>query len=215
MRAALLNHERVISAEFKQSSHLYNTALVPLIMPDEDQITQQYNELVEYRQSHLRFNDFITTISPNLSDDDKLNLIQILLSKFSAMHNLGISHGDINSHCIWISPQKDVAISHFLTSDAKNITNNIRDLQPTLSFVADGTQSEIANVQAFKKDVYMLAVIVWHLWLNIRLTPKALNNICVNSDHWLADLVKRAINLEIEDAGQLLRNSMQNAPFKS
>ncbi|MFW2780713.1 hypothetical protein ACN6QF_21530, partial [Acinetobacter baumannii] len=100
----------------------------------------------------------------NLSDDDKLNLIQILLSKFSAMHNLGISHGDINSHCIWISPQKDVAISHFLTSDAKNITNNIRDLQPTLSFVADGTQSEIANVQAFKKDVYMLAVIVWHLW---------------------------------------------------
>ncbi|WP_447296074.1 hypothetical protein, partial [Acinetobacter baumannii] len=87
----------------------------------------------------------------------------------------------------------DVAISHFLTSDAKNITNNIRDLQPTLSFVADGTQSEIANVQAFKKDVYMLAVIVWHLWLNIRLTPKGLNNICVNSDHWLADLVKRAI----------------------
>ncbi|EHU3061883.1 AAA domain-containing protein [Acinetobacter baumannii] len=214
MRAALLNHERVISAEFKQSSHLYNTALVPLIMPDEDQITQQYNELVEYRQSHLRFNDFITTISPNLSDDDKLNLIQILLSKFSAMHNLGISHGDINSHCIWISPQKDVAISHFLTSDAKNITNNIRDLQPTLSFVADGTQSEIANVQAFKKDVYMLAVIVWHLWLNIRLTPKALNNICVNSDHWLADLVKRAINLEIEDAGQLLREFNAKRPVQ-
>jgi hypothetical protein len=64
-------------------------------------------------------------------------------------------------------------------------------------------------VQAFKKDVYMLAVIVWHLWLNNRLTPKALNNICVNSDHWLADLVKRAINLEIEDAVSCLENLMQ------
>jgi hypothetical protein len=69
-------------------------------------------------------------------------------------------------------------------------------------------------VQAFKKDVYMLAVIVWHLWLNIRLTPKALNNICVNSDHWLADLVKRAINLEIEDAGQLLREFNAKRPVQ-
>ena len=215
MRAELLNHERVISAEFKQSTHLYNTALVPLIMPEEDQITQQYNELVEYRQSHLRFNDFITTICPNLNEEDKLNLIQILLSKFSEMHNLGISHGDINSHCIWISPQKDVAISHFLTSDSKNITNNIRDFQPDLVFIADGQKSKIANVQAFKKDAYMLAVIAWHLWLNIRLTPKALNNICVNSDHWLADLVRKAINLEIEDAVQFLREFNTKRPVQA
>lgn len=215
MRAALLNHERVISAEFKQSSHLYSTALVPLIMPDEEQITQQYNELVEYRQSHLRFNDFITTICPNLNEEDKLNLIQILLSKFSEMHNLGISHGDINSHCIWISPEKDVAISHFLTSDSKNIANNIRNLQPDLVFIADGQQSKIANVQAFKKDVYMLGVIAWHLWLNIRLTPKALNNICVNSDHWLANLVRKAINLEIDDASQLFREFNAKRPVQA
>jgi len=215
MRAALLNHERVISAEFKQSSHLYNTALVPLIMPDEEQITQQYNELVEYRQSHLRFNDFITTICPNLNEEDKLNLIQILLSKFSEMHNLGISHGDINSHCIWISPEKDVAISHFLTSDSKNIANNIRDLQPDLVFIADGKESKIANVQAFKKDVYMLGVIAWHLWSNIRLTPKALNNICVNSDHWLANLVRKAINLEIDDASQLFREFNAKRPVQA
>lgn len=215
MRAALLNHERVISAEFKQSSHLYNTALVPLIMPDEEQITQQYNELVEYRQSHLRFNDFITTICPNLNEEDKLNLIQILLSKFSEMHNLGISHGDINSHCIWISPEKDVAISHFLTSDSKNIANNISDLQPDLVFIADGKESKIANVQAFKKDVYMLGVIAWHLWSNIRLTPKALNNICVNSDHWLANLVRKAINLEIDDASQLFREFNAKRPVQA
>ncbi len=215
MRAALLNHERVISAEFKQSSHLYNTALVPLIMPNEEQITQQYNELVEYRQSHLRFNDFITTICPNLNEEDKLNLIQILLSKFSEMHNLGISHGDINSHCIWISPEKDVAISHFLTSDSKNIANNIRDLQPDLVFIADGKESKIANVQAFKKDVYMLGVIAWHLWSNIRLTPKALNNICVNSDHWLANLVRKAINLEIDDASQLFREFNAKRPVQA
>ena len=215
LRAHLLNHERVISAEFKQSNHLYNTALVPLIMPEEDQITQQYNELVEYRQSHLRFNDFITTISHNLSEEDKLDLIQILLSKFSEMHKIGVSHGDINAHCIWISPQKEVGISHFLTADTKSIDNNIRELQPELSFLNDTSCSKFENVSMFKKDTYMLAVLAWHLWSNIRLTSKSLSNISVEISHWIGDLVKKAINLEVEDATQLLRLFNTNRPVQS
>lgn len=214
-RAALLNHERIISAEFQQSNQLYKTALVPLIMPEEDQITEQYNELVEYRQSHLRFNDFITTINPNLSEEDKLDLIQILVSKFAEIHNLGISHGDINSHCIWISPQKDIAISHFLTSNSENIDNQIEDLQSSLTFLPRDFQAKLANVSAFKKDVYMLAIVAWHLWENNRLTPKALINLCVNSDHWIADLVKKAIAFEINDASQLLREFNAKRPTQT
>ena len=214
-RAALLNHERIISAEFQQSNQLYKTALVPLIMPEEDQITEQYNELVEYRQSYLRFNDFINTINPNLSEEDKLDLIKILVSKFAEMHNLGISHGDINSHCIWISPQKDVAISHFLTSNSENINNQIEDLQSSLAFLPMDSQAKLANVSACKKVVYMLAIVAWHLWENKRLTPKALTNLCVNSDHWISDLVKKAITFEINNASQLLREFNARRPMQA
>ena len=54
LRAELLTYERSIGAEFNQSRQLYEAVLLPKIIPQEEQITRQYNELVDYRQHYLR-----------------------------------------------------------------------------------------------------------------------------------------------------------------
>lgn len=214
LRAELLTYERSIGAEFNQSRQLYEAVLLPKIIPQEEQITRQYNELVDYRQHYHRFNDFINSIGPNLDEDDRTDLIQILIGKFSEMHNLGISHGDINSHCIWISAQKDVAISHLMTAKAENVVNNIEPLQPSLKFLPLELQKKLESVSEFKKDTFMLGVLIWHLWTNIRLTSKSLNSLSIEGDHWVAQLVLKAIHLEISDPSDLLRQFNSARPVK-
>ena len=109
---------------------------------------------------------------------------------------------------------KDVAISHLMTAKAENVVNNIEPLQPSLKFLPLELQKKLESVSEFKKDTFMLGVLIWHLWTNIRLTSKSLNSLSIEGDHWVAQLVLKAIHLEISDPSDLLRQFNSARPVK-
>jgi serine/threonine protein kinase len=72
-------------------------------------VTAEYSEVYELPPGHVRFNEFIGKYGKAFSDMDRLNVVKLLIAKFSDLHEMKIAHRDIADHSLWISPSKEVA----------------------------------------------------------------------------------------------------------
>lgn len=213
-RFELLSHERKIASEFVQSQSLRNIALTPLVTPTEQDLTQQYNEVIKLPPTYVRFNTFISSICLNFSENDRLDLIQIILGKFAEVHKLNITHGNISAHSVWISPQKDIAISNLMTASMGKESDDFTKIQFETSINTTFTNSS-SGITAFQCDTYWLAYLIWHLWHRERIDVRkglANNTLKVDETHWLGALLKKAFNFELDNAIDLFNEFISLRP---
>ncbi|MDF4725397.1 hypothetical protein P3520_23210, partial [Vibrio parahaemolyticus] len=124
------------------------------------------NEVVELPHGHERLNDFITTYGENLSIDERVNLVRVLVARFADLHQLQLAHRDIGNHSIWLSTGQRVALSNFISTFARK-KETVGDIRDELSvYNQDTTYSS-----PYHYDVVRLAIIAWAILEAVRLTP--------------------------------------------
>ncbi|MDD9198591.1 MULTISPECIES: AAA domain-containing protein [Aliivibrio] len=213
-RIKIASREREVLTKIRRENRrLYEHCVSSLTIPTKDKITSQYNEVVELPHGHERLNDFIATYGGNLSIDERINLVKVLVARFADLHQLQLAHRDIGKHSIWLSTGQRVALSNFISAfDRKKETvGNIRD---ELSVYNQTTPS----LSPYQNDVSRLAVIAWAIIKAKRLTPvfeKELLNQISQCTEWYGDTLLNAFKGEgFNNASDLLDALAKQEPSK-
>lgn len=211
-RFKIVSREREVLTKIKRENRdLYDHCVSSLTIPSKDKITSQYNEVVELPEGQERLNDFITTYGENLSIDERINLVKVLIARFSDLHQLNLAHRDIGRHSVWLSTGQRVALSNFISAfnRKKETVGAIRD---ELS-----VYDQIGKFQShYHYDVSRLAIIAWAIIKAERLTPKFEQEIAANfidCDNWFTPVLLNAYEgNSYENAGELLDALVKSEP---
>ena len=211
-RFKIVSREREVLTKIKRENRdLYDHCVSSLTIPSKDKITSQYNEVVELPLGQERLNDFITTYGENLSIDERVNLVRVLIARFADLHQLNLAHRDIGSHSVWLSTGQRVALSNFISAfeRKKETVGEIRD-ELSVNQQTGSFQSH------YHYDVSRLAIIAWAIIKAERLTPifeKNITSQLADCDEWFTPVLCNALNGKTyTDAGELLDALVKNAP---
>ncbi|WP_028869645.1 AAA domain-containing protein [Psychromonas arctica] len=211
-RFKIVSREREVLTKIKRENRdLYDHCVSSLTIPSKDKITTQYNEVVELPQGQERLNDFISTYGDNLSIDERVNLVKVLIARFADLHQLHLAHRDIGSHSVWLSTGQRVALSNFISAfeRKKETVGAIRD---ELS-----VYDQKGNFQNhYQYDVSRLAIIAWAIINAERLTPKFEQSIKArfsDCDDWFTAVLLNAFEgKRYANAGELLDALVKSEP---
>lgn len=211
-RFKIVSREREVLTKIKRENRdLYDHCVSSLTIPSKDKITTQYNEVVELPQGQERLNDFITTYGENLSIDERVNLVKVLIARFADLHQLHLAHRDIGSHSVWLSTGQRVALSNFISAfeRKKETVGEIRD-ELSVYEQKDNFQSH------YHYDVSRLAIIAWAIIKAERLTPIFEKNIATqftDCDDWFTPVLFNAFNgKSYANANELLDALVKSEP---
>ena len=211
-RFKIVSREREVLTKIKRENRdLYDHCVSSLTIPSKDKITSQYNEVVELPQGQQRLNDFISIYGDNLSIDERVNLVKVLIARFSDLHQLHLAHRDIGSHSVWLSTGQRVALSNFISAfeRKKETVGEVRD-ELSVYEQKDSFQSH------YHYDVARLAIIAWAIIKAERLTPKFEQSITkqfADSDDWFTPVLLNAFKgKSYTNAGELLDAIVKSEP---
>ena len=165
-RIALREH-KVLGFIHEQNEQLDSVVLQPLSHPTRDDIDADFCELYRLPSRQLRLNEFIHRFGEDLEFCERINFIKILLSHVADLHDLGVAHRDISDHTLWLERPSKISISGFLTAYFPEIgtVGSLRDqlragktILPEDSEIGEGEDSN-----PFRRDVYLLAVVIHHI----------------------------------------------------
>lgn len=165
-RAEIVSREREVLQHINhQNRDLYNHCLRSLTSFQKDEVTAEYCEVYELPPGHVRFNEFIGKYGKAFSDMDRLNVVKLLIAKFSDLHEMKIAHRDIADHSLWISPSKEVALSNFISAYHRP-AGTVGDYRKLLSVGAVEIKDMLdeGELTPFQQDVHALGIVAWH-WL--------------------------------------------------
>jgi len=200
-RLGIVSREQVILKHIKrQDGSLYNNCLRPLTTPQKNDITSQYYELFELPSQHMTFNQYIGRFGKTIGAIEKLNLVKVLISRFSDLHNINVAHLDIGGHSLWLSTEKyGVALSNFISATQKSdgeigyYKNSIAVDELALS----SSPKNLGSSTAFEEDVRTLAVVSWHVFNGERLSENSISSLYAEllaSDAWYAPILINALD---------------------
>jgi serine/threonine protein kinase len=211
-RFKIVSREREVLTKIKRENHdLYDHCVSSLTIPSKDKITSQYNEVVELPEGQERLNNFITSYGENLSVNERVNLVKVLIARFADLHQLHLAHRDIGSHSVWLSTGQRVALSNFISAfeRKKETVGEIRD-ELSVNQQTDSFQSH------YHYDVSRLAIIAWAIISAERLTPKFEQHIVeqlTGCNDWFGPVLLNAFNgKNYANAGELLDALVKSAP---
>ncbi|NSY33237.1 DNA helicase [Pseudoalteromonas sp. JC28] len=213
-RIRIVSREREVLTKIKRENReLYEHCVSSLTIPTKDKITSQYNEVVELPHGHERLNDFIATYGENLSIDERVNLVRVLVARFADLHQLQLAHRDIGNHSIWFSTGQRVALSNFISTFARK-KETVGDIRDELSvYNQDTTYSS-----PYHYDVVRLAIIGWAIIGAERLTPsleKTISEKLAQCDEWYGEILLKAFEGKtFANAGELLDALVEQEPSK-
>lgn len=203
-RSEIVSREQEILQRIKHHNlDLYHHCLRSLTSFQKDQVTAGYQEVYELPPGHVRFNEFVGKYGQAFSDQDRLNVVKLLLAKFSDLHQAKIAHRDIADHSIWISPSKAIALSNFISAYYQPI-GTVGDYRKSLSVGAIHAPQLLSNdVTPFQQDVHALALVSWHLLSGKRMSPKSMQ--CIEEDmrscdKWFAEVLLHGVTANYESA---------------
>jgi serine/threonine protein kinase len=177
-RFHIVSREREVLQFIKHQDHdLYKHCLRSLTSVQKDEVTTEYSEIYELPPNHLRFNEFIGRYGQAFSEQDRVNLIKLLVAKFADLHQIKVAHRDLGDHSIWISPSKEVALSNFISAYHKP-AGTVGDYRQLLS-VNDVcvANAQDATSTPFEADVYALGMLCSHILTSQRISPKSVQTI--------------------------------------
>lgn len=162
---ALIAHREssVLGYINSQNEDLKDIHLQLLHLPKD--LTSDFVELYEWPNKKERLDVFIRKNKSKLTKQNRLDLIQSLISQLARLHDIDVAHRDISSHSIWVSLPSKVVLSNFLTAyypDPENKTvSNVRKI---LQQGQVETPEELFNENSgtvYTRDVY-LAIAACH-----------------------------------------------------
>ncbi|MGO3740579.1 MAG: NERD domain-containing protein kinase family protein [Marinomonas foliarum] len=146
-----------------QDEDLKDTYLRLEYIPSE--LSSDFVELYEWPNKKERLDTFVRKNSTKLTEENRLNLIQALVSRLASLHDIDVAHRDLGNHSIWVSLPSKVVLSNFLTAtypDPKNKTvSNIREILQHNQISTPEELYDDSHGTHFTRDVY-LAVAACH-----------------------------------------------------
>ena len=140
-----------------QDEDLRNTYLRLEFLPSE--LSSDFVELYEWPNKKERLDTFIRKNSTKLTEENRLNLIQALVSRLASLHDIDVAHRDLGNHSIWVSLPSKVVLSNFLTAtypDPKNKTvSNIRKILQHNQISTPEELYDDSDGTHFTRDVYL------------------------------------------------------------
>lgn len=205
-RFSIVSREREVLQFIKVQAHsLYKDCLRSLTTVQKDDVTAVYSEVYELPHSHSRFNEFIGKYCEDFSEQDRLNLVKLLVAKFADLHEIKVAHRDLGDHSIWMSPSKEVALSSFISAYHQPL-GTVGDFREALS-VGEGLAPQGMkvddNTTPFKMDVYSLGLLAWHILQAERLSSKSIDAISgrlSSSGEWYAPVITKALEGDFQYA---------------
>jgi serine/threonine protein kinase len=198
-----------------QDEDLRYTFLRLEYLPSE--LSSDFVELYEWPNKKERLDTFIRKNSTKLTDENRLNLVQALVSRLASLHDIDVAHRDLGNHSIWVSLPSKVVLSNFLTAtypDPLNKTvSNIRKILQHNQILTPEELYDDSYGTHFTRDVY-LATAACHyiafgkppikedgiyLWESIKD-----NSICQRLDKWF----ERGLELEAAARFKDLREAL-------
>ncbi|MEZ8028124.1 AAA domain-containing protein [Enterovibrio norvegicus] len=198
-----------------QDEDLKDTYLRLEYIPSE--LSSDFVELYEWPNKKDRLDTFIRRNGEKLTEENRLNLIQALVSHLASLHDIDVAHRDLGNHSIWVSLPSKVVLSNFLTAtypDPKNKTvSNIRKILQHNMIATPEELYDDTDGTHFTRDVY-LATAACHyiafgkppikeegiyLWEPIKDNP-----ICQRLDKWF----ERGLELEAAARFKDLREAL-------
>lgn len=126
-------------------------------LPSE--LPSDFVELYEWPNKKERLDTFIRKNNEKLSEENRLNLIQALVSHLASLHDIDVAHRDIGNHSIWLSLPSKVVLSNFLTAtypDPHNKTvSNIRKILQHNKIATPEELYDDTGGTHFTRDVYL------------------------------------------------------------
>lgn len=216
-RAQIVSREREVLQHINhQNRDLYNHCLRSLTSFQKDEVTAEYSEVYELPPGHVRFNEFIGKYGKAFSDMDRLNVVKLLIAKFSDLHEMKIAHRDIADHSLWISPSKEVALSNFISAYHRP-AGTVGDYRKLLSVGAIEVKDMLdeGELTPFQQDVHALGLVAWHLLSGTRMSPKSLEKVqdsMLNSQHWYSYVLLDAVAAKFTSATEFFDTLKQAEP---
>lgn len=218
-RFDLICNERQVFQKIKtEKPDLYQSCLHPITNPSLDDMTSKYNELYELPDNSYRVNEFIASYAAKMTDSEKVDLFQILLGKFNHLHQMGVTHGDVGDHSVWISYKKEILLSNFAAAseqtDSAEIDSELANVLPFLNTVANLPNLDLTAAQ---RDVYWLGQLILHIWKDKRLSPRSLNKFSAeerDQSHWLEKILSLALTGKYDDACALFQDFLAKKPVE-
>lgn len=178
---------------------LYQNCLKYKTVPQLTDMTVDHTDLFELMPSHQRFNQFIGQVSKQLSKKDRIDYVKLLISKFSELHKVDIAHRDIGSHSIWISADKKISLSGFVTAffPKKGTIGNTRDILTVSSDLLNSLFPNEAEITAYQQDVRALALLSWHILKAERLSKISITSFqdkLHQDGEWYSHIIKQAFS---------------------
>ena len=211
-RFHIVSREHEVLQYIKHHDHeLYKNCLRALTTVQRDNVTAEYNEIYELPPGHIRFNQFLGSYGSSLSETDRLNLVKLLVAKFSDLHDMKVAHRDLGDHSLWISPGKEVALSNFISAYHQP-AGTVGDYRQALSvneLAVNVSPLNSGSSTPFEDDVRTLAMLSWHILSGERMSKKSIDSLyqqVIDSDDWYAEIIKNALDGGIYDsAGALFK----------
>lgn len=103
----------------------------------------------------------------DLSLDERLILVKVLLSHLADIHDIGVAHRDVSDHSIWLEKPSKVSLSGFVTAyfpefgTVGGLRDALRAGKAVLPEDSDLGAGEASD--PFRRDVYLLGVVAHQL----------------------------------------------------
>ena len=140
-----------------QDEELKDTYLRLEYIPSE--LSSDFVELYEWPNKKERLDTFVRKNSTKLTEENRLNLIQALVSRLASLHDIDVAHRDLGNHSIWVSLPSKVVLSNFLTAtypDPQNKTvSNIRKILQHNQIATPEELYDDSDGTHFNRDVYL------------------------------------------------------------
>ena len=199
-RFFIVSREHDVLQYIKHHDHeLYKNCLRALTTVQKDNVTAEYNEIYELPPGHIRFNQFLGSYGSTLSEESRLNLVKLLVAKFSDLHEIKVAHRDLGDHSLWLSPGKEVALSNFISAYHQP-AGTVGDYRQALSvneLAVNVSPINTGSSTPFEDDVRALAMLAWHIFSGQRMSKKSIGLLyqeIKDSDAWYAEVLKRALD---------------------
>jgi serine/threonine protein kinase len=198
-RFEIISREREVLQFIKHKDHdLYKNCLRSLTSVQKDDVTTEYREVYELPPGHIRLNEFIGKYCQSIPENDRINIVKLLIAKFATLHSMKIAHRDIGDHSLWLSPSKEIALSNFISAyhQPSGTVGDYRKELSVDSIVGFDLISTKNNMTPFEQDVQSLGVIGWHILTAQRLSKKSIASIqqqLNESSAWYAHIFMNSI----------------------
>jgi len=143
-----------------------NMFLAPISNEGRGAVTVNFFELYDLPGDLCRLKESFQRSWNALKDDNRISIARLLLSHFSELHELEVTHRDIGEHCIWVSIPDKVSLSGFATCSFPE-QKTVSQIRETIRAGSERIPEDFFDLKSdhYRKDVFLLGSVIHQILL--------------------------------------------------